>query len=165
MFVSLFPFPYEVLLGYWCTLETLQHLVYPELSDPLQGRTIIPSQLTHFITGNTWEKYWEDTSASQGRVIACCWDETESSSMSASLCEFMWKTSSSFWNASETLNIVQEMSTVGYVSLVAGRQPDEQLWRDPAPCSACFQQASRLNKAWRYISLTSVLGITVSCML
>lgn len=127
-------------------------------------RTIIPSQLKHFITGNSWEKYWEDILASHGRRTACCWAETQSSCMSASLREFR-KTSCSFWNASDTLNVVREMNIVGYVSPVADRQPDEQLWRDPAPCPACFQQASRLNKAWRYISLTSILGITVSCML
>lgn len=63
-------------------------------------RKITPSQLKHFVVGDTRGKYWERTSASQRRTIAPCWDETQGSCMSASLCEFK-KTSSSFWNASK----------------------------------------------------------------
>lgn len=67
---------------------------------PSSKRKIKPSQLKHFVVGDTRETYWERTSASQRIEIAPCWDETQGSCVSASLCEFR-KISCSFWNASK----------------------------------------------------------------
>lgn len=91
------PHTFRVLLYFGKTVAS----VLSRTRLPSSRRKITPSHLKHVI-GNTREKYWERTSASQRRTIASCWDGTQGSCMSASLCEFR-KNSHSFWNATKKL--------------------------------------------------------------
>lgn len=78
------PHTFRVLLYFGKTAAS----VLSRTRSPSSRRKITPSQLKHFVIGDTRKKYWERTSASQRRTIAPCWDETQGSCMSASLCEF-----------------------------------------------------------------------------
>lgn len=142
-------------------------LYFGKTAAPVPSRTRLPSsrrkitsfQLKHFVIGDTREKYWERTSASQRRTISPCWDEKHK----APACVPHYVNLGRFPIASEMHQRNSECCSWNCycgLSLFSSWQTDRWTTIKRSSSMPCLFSATQVLQA-SWPNLTNILGVSV----